>query len=97
MGIRDLVLEGDSSIIVQALKQVSNAPSTVSSLIYGMIIEYNEFRKVSFSHFKRQGNMPTHLMAKQILGLADFSVWIEKCHCFLEQTLVHDVFIFLSS
>ncbi|XP_075651545.1 uncharacterized protein LOC142622019 [Castanea sativa] len=33
MGIRDLVLEGDSVIVVQALKQVSNAPSTVSSLI----------------------------------------------------------------
>ena len=49
VGIRDLVLEGNSLIIVQALKQVSNAPSTVSSLIYGMIAECNEFRKVSLS------------------------------------------------
>ena len=84
VGIRDLVLEGNSLIIVQALKQVSNAPSTVSSLIYGMIVEYNEFRKVYFSNVKREDNMPTHLLAKQVLGLADFYAWIEKCHCFLE-------------
>ena len=47
VGIRDLVLEGDSLIIVQALKQCSNAPSIVSSLIYGMLAECSEFRKVS--------------------------------------------------
>jgi len=49
-----------------------------------MIVEYNEFRKVYFSHVKREDNMPTHLLAKQVLGLADFYAWIEKCHCFLE-------------
>ena len=97
VGIRDLVLEGDSLIVVQALKQVSNAPSTVSSLIYGMLAECNEFRKVSFSHVKRQGNKPAHLLAKQALGLDDFSAWIEECPCFLEQALVHDVSVSSSS
>ncbi|XP_075659274.1 uncharacterized protein LOC142629186 [Castanea sativa] len=63
MGIRDLVLEGDSLIVVQALKQVSNAPLTVSSLIYGILAECNDFRKVCFSHVKRQGNRPAHLLA----------------------------------
>ena len=76
---------------------VLNAPSTVSSLIYGMLAECNEFRKVSFSHVEWQGNRPAHLLAKQALGLADFSAWIEECPCFLEQALVQDVFISLSS
>ena len=66
VGIRDLVLQGDSLIVVQDLKQVS-------SLIYGMLAECNEFRKVSFSHVKRQGNKPSHLLAKKALGLDDFS------------------------
>ncbi|XP_075670222.1 uncharacterized protein LOC142639988 [Castanea sativa] len=96
VGIRDLVLEGDSLIILQALKQCSNAPSTISSLFYGMLVECNEFRKVSFSHVKRQGNRPAHILAKQALGLADFSAWIEECPCFLEPALVHDVFLSLS-
>ena len=98
VGIRDLVLEGDSLFVVQALKQVLNAPSTVSSLIYGMLAECNEFRKVSFSHVKRVGNKPAHLLAKQALGLDDFSAWIEECSYFLEQILVHDdVSVSLSS
>ena len=96
VGIRDLVLEG-SLIVIQVLKQVSNAPSTVSSLIYGMLAECNEFRKVSFSHVKSQGNKPAQLLAKQALGLDDFSAWIEECPCFLEQALVHNVSVSLSS
>ncbi|XP_030947476.1 uncharacterized protein LOC115971614 [Quercus lobata] len=97
-GLKDLVLEGDSLFVVQALKQVSNAPSTVSSLIYGMLAECNEFRKVSFYHVKRQGNKPAHLLAKQALDLDDFSAWIEECSYFLEQILVHDdVSVSLSS
>ena len=97
VGIRDLILEGDSLIVVQALKQVSNAPSTVSSLLYGMIAECNEFRKVSFSHVEWQGNRPAHLLAKQALGLASLSAWIEECPYFLEQILVHDVSVSLFS
>ena len=49
------------------------------------------------SHVKRQGNRPAHLLAKQALNLADFSAWIEECPCFLEQALVHDVSVSLSS
>ena len=93
----ETVLEGDSLIIVQALKQVSNAPSTIFSLIYEMIAECNEFRKVSFSHVKWQGSRPAHLLAKQALGFADFSAWIEGCPCFLEQALVHDISVSLFS
>ncbi|XP_075645379.1 uncharacterized protein LOC142616404 [Castanea sativa] len=36
VGIKEFVLEGDSLIIVQALKECSYAPSTVSHLIYGI-------------------------------------------------------------
>ena len=96
VGIKDFVLEGDSLIIVQALKECSHAPSTVSHLIYGILVECQEFRNVAFPSVKRQGNRPTHLLAKQALGLADFSSWIEECHYFLEQALIHDVSVSLS-
>ena len=51
---------------------------------------------MAFPSVKRQGNRPTHLLTKQALGLADFSSWIEECHCFLEQALIHDVSVSLS-
>ena len=40
---------------------------------------------VAFSYVKRQGNRYAHLLAKQTLGLVDFSTWIEECHYFLEK------------
>ena len=93
VGIREFVLEGDSLTItiVQALKECSPAPSSVSNLVYGMLAECNEFRNVSFSHIKRQGNRPAHLLAKQAFGLIDYCAWMEESPCFLEQVLIHDV------
>ena len=87
VGIRDFVLEGDSLTIVQALKECSPAPSSVSNLVYGMLAERNEFKNVSFSHIKRRGNRPAHLLAKQAFGLIDYCAWMEKSPCFLEQVL----------
>ena len=91
VGIKKFVLEGDSLIIVQALKECSPAPSSVFALIYGMLAKSNEFRNVSFSHVRQQGKRPAHLLAKQALGLIDFCAWMEECPCFLEQVLIHHI------
>ena len=50
VGIKESVLEGDSIIIVQALKECSHAPSSVAPLIYGMLAKCHEFQNVAFSH-----------------------------------------------
>ena len=50
VGIREFVLEGDSIIIVQALKECSHAISSVAPLIYGMLAKCHEFQNVAFSH-----------------------------------------------
>ena len=50
VGIKESVLEGDSIIIVQALKECSHAPLSVVPLIYGMLAKFHEFQNVAFSH-----------------------------------------------
>ena len=76
VGIRDFVLEGDSLVIVQALKECSLARSSISALVYGMLAECNDFRNVGFSHVRRQDNRPAHLLAKQAFDFIDFFAWI---------------------
>ena len=44
---------------------------------------------------RRIGNRPAHLLAKHTFGIVDFSTWIEKTLCFLQQALIQDV-IFVS-
>ena len=41
-------------------------------MIYGFVATSHEFCHVDFSHVRRQGNCPTHLLAKHALGINDF-------------------------
>ena len=50
MGIHDFVLEGDSLNIVHALCGNSHATSTITTLIYGVLVASYEFQNVLFSH-----------------------------------------------
>ena len=94
IGIQEVVLEGDSIIIYNALYDVSNPPSSVEPIIKGMHALCKYFRRVEFSHGRRQGNSPAHLLAKHAKSIADFSTWIEENRCFIEQALIQDVIAF---
>ena len=91
MLIQDFILEGDSLILMNALNEISPPPSLVAAVVYGSLSAFYGFRQVEFSHVRRQGNRPTHLLAKHALDNSEFAVWIEENPCFLEQTLLHDV------
>ncbi|XP_075650029.1 uncharacterized protein LOC142620555 [Castanea sativa] len=72
IGIHNIIIEGDSLIIHNALCEMSNPPSSVAAIIQGMQDLCKEFQGVEFSHIRRQGNMPTHLLAKHTSGVIDF-------------------------
>ena len=88
--IQDFILEGDSLLVINALKELSPPPSSVVAIISSSLLVSQEFRHV-FSHVRRQGNKPAHLLAKYTLGIDDFSVWLEEDPCFLNQALIQDV------
>ena len=91
IGIHNFIIEGDSLIIHHALSEVSTPPSSVAAIIQGMQEMCKEFSGVMFSHVRRQGNKPAHLLAKHARGIVDFTAWIQENPCFLEQALIHDV------
>ena len=84
MLIQDFVLESDSQILINALKDEGPPPTVVAALVYGSLFASYEFRNVVFSHIGRQGNRPAHLLAKHALHIVDFSIWIKETPCFLE-------------
>lgn len=95
MMIQDLILEGDSLVLMNALKEISPSLSSIATVVYGSLLSSHDFRQVEFSHVRRQGNRLAHILAKHALGINDFFVWIEESPCFLEQVLLNDV-LFLS-
>lgn len=93
MLVHDLVLEGDSLTIVNALKDGSPPPVSVAVVLYNIQSTSHVLRRVEFSHICRNGNKPAHVLAKHAKGIADFSVWVEENTCFIEQALLHDIHV----
>ena len=72
IGIHDFIVEGDSLIIHHAMCESSNPPSSVAAVVQGMQDVCKEFRGVMFSHVRRRGNRPAHLLAKHACSIDDF-------------------------
>ena len=88
---------GDSLTVYRALVGLSHATAMVAPIIYGILDSCRDIRNVRFSHVKRKGNTPAHLLAKHACGIVDYLVWMEENPYFLEQALHHDVISFLSN
>ena len=88
VGVRDVILEGDSLVVYNALCNISPPPSSIAS---GILDMSEDFRSVGYSHIRRQGNVPTHILAKHAFGIADYVAWIEKDPCCIAQALIYDV------
>ncbi|XP_075645031.1 pyruvate, phosphate dikinase, chloroplastic-like [Castanea sativa] len=90
LGLQNIVLEGDSLVILRALYALSNPPSSVDSLCLGMQLIYSEFHSVNVSHVQRQRNKPAHLLAKFALSIHDYCVWIGESPSCIVQALIQD-------
>lgn len=88
MLIQDFILEGDSQVLVNALKDLLPPPSFVAALVYSFVAASHDFRRVDFSHVHRQGKKPFHS-----LGIANFYVWVEDNSYFIEQALNLNVLV----
>ena len=73
---------------------ISPSPSSVASIVLGMQELCKDFRWIGFSHTRRKGNRPTHLLAKHASSIVDYIAWIEENPCCIEQALIHDVLSF---
>ena len=63
LGLKNGVLEGDSLIVSNALKQVSQPPTSVAAIVEGIHVLSSDFGAVGYSHVRRTGNKPAHILA----------------------------------
>ena len=74
LSIQDFIIEGDSLLVINALKELSPPPSSVAAIISSSLLVLQEFRQVVFSRVRRPGNRPAYSLAKYASGIDDFSV-----------------------
>ena len=64
VGLRDVVFEGDSKLVLNAVHGIGEAEVSILNIIHGVLRKVQCFRTFDFLHTKRQGNAPAHLLAQ---------------------------------
>ena len=56
VGLRDVVFEGDSLLVINTVQGIDEAEASVRNIILGVLRNVQRFRTFDFLHTKRQGN-----------------------------------------
>ena len=73
LGFRSTILKGDSLGLTQALKSEECSLSPTGLLLEDVKMFANNFVRLLYSHIKRV----THSLAKNVLCIPDFQIWME--------------------
>ncbi|KAK9991185.1 hypothetical protein SO802_026170 [Lithocarpus litseifolius] len=90
LGLRDVVLEGDSLLISNALKRFTQSPTSIDAIVEGIHELGAEIGAVNFSHVRKIDNKPAHILARQAQNLVNDVIWIEEIPCCIQQALIQD-------
>ena len=77
IGLNKGVLEGDSLILMNALKTNSHNLAQFGHIIKDIQFLASQFSIISFSHVKRHCNTIAHSIARWALSFSSLQVWME--------------------
>ena len=78
VGVDSVLIEGDSSVVTEALRSKNIGWASYGLLIQDANIVERNFSELSYSHTKRENNKVAHYLARLVLSLSDTVV----CVCF---------------
>ena len=73
----DVILEGDSEIVINALNEDPHSLAAFGLPIQDVKCFSNLFHCIRFSHVRREGNSVAHNLARHARHVTGFQVWIE--------------------
>ena len=91
VGVRDVLFESDSKIVVNVLIRTSEALVAIDNIVGGIKAKLQDFRCVEISHVKQDDNRPAHLLAQYAKYLDSYQTWTEENPNMVKSALAHDV------
>ncbi|XP_023924994.1 uncharacterized protein LOC112036432 [Quercus suber] len=91
MGFREVIFETDSLILYRSLLGTSDPPSSIETVISSILSFVQSFSFFSFSHVKRHGIRPAHILAQFANQIDDCQVWLEETPSLIESACPQDV------
>ena len=77
LGVTRVILEGDSLVVIKALREEKQLLSPTGLLLEDVRMLSQSFQKLLYSHTKREGNSIAHNLARYANSIPDFLVWTE--------------------
>ena len=77
LGFNRAILETDSQVLPNALRNNITYLSSFGLLIEDIKCNASLFNQLLCSHVKREGNIVAHNLVKHFISIYDFSMWIE--------------------
>ena len=77
LGFSQVVLEGDSQVLMETLINDNVFLSSDGLLIDDIRLATRFFSQLHYSHVKREGNKVAHSLARHVLCISNFVVWME--------------------
>ena len=78
IGVDCAIVEGDSEVIVKALRNNDNGLTSFAPLINDVSLFSGLFSELSYSHIRRDGNKVAHNLARLALMTLDCTVWMKN-------------------
>ena len=77
LGMTRVILEGDSLVVIKALREEEQFLSPIGLLLEDVRMLSLSFQKLLYSHTKREDNSVAHSLARYTDSIPDFLVWME--------------------
>ena len=78
LGFDNIILEGDSEVLIKSLAKGSNSLAHYGHLIANIHVLMARFSSFSLSHVMRHCNRLAHALARHASSTPDLSIWMEE-------------------
>ncbi|XP_065638616.1 uncharacterized protein LOC136071366 [Quercus suber] len=89
LSFTNYVLEGDSDVVIKALKHSDDSLSSFGHIL-ASAKTLTDVKCITFSHTRRSGNAVAHNLAKHARHVLGFKVWMEDVPPHLHSVLIAD-------
>ena len=91
LGLKDIVVEGDSQQVIQALNGCNPPALPILKIVEGLkrfLLQFNSWKAM---HTIRNTNEAAHLLARNAMNVKDSVIWVEDTPPLIEHQILFDV------
>ena len=91
LGLGEIMVEGDASIVISALENPEHSPSSIQKIVEGAQTKLKAFKQWKTNHVRRHCNFAAHLLARHACNIDDCVIWVEDTPPMIADQICMDI------